>query len=183
MQKLQPVRIRLESGEELEIREAVAKDAADLLRFLDAISGESDNLTFGPGEFFITLDQEEEYLAAQQRRSNAIHLLGLIDQKIVATLSFAGGGRQRIKHTGEFGMSVLKEHWNKGIGTTMLSTFLTWCRGTKEIRKVNLRVRVDNRAAIHLYEKMGFKHEGRISREFQIEGQFFDTFCMGLEID
>ena len=65
----------------------------------------------------------------------------------------------------------------------MLSAFLDWCRCKEEIRKVNLRVRVDNDAAIHLYENVGFKREGRISREFQIEGQFFDTLCMGLEID
>ncbi|HBN94999.1 MAG TPA: N-acetyltransferase [Firmicutes bacterium] len=183
MQKFQPVRIRIKSGEELGIREALVQDAADLLRYVDAISQESDNLTFGPGEFGITLAQEEEYLAAQQRRSNAIYLLGLIDGEIVASLSFAGGARRRIKHAGEFGMSVLKEHWNRGIGTMMLSAFLDWCRCKEEIRKVNLRVRVDNDAAIHLYENVGFKREGRISREFQIEGQFFDTLCMGLEID
>ncbi|NLA57464.1 MAG: hypothetical protein GX855_00940 [Firmicutes bacterium] len=33
------------------------------------------------------------------------------------------------------------------------------------IRKVNLRVRTDNQAAIHLYKKMGFREEGRITKE------------------
>lgn len=80
-------------------------------------------------------------------------------------------------------MSVLKAHWNKGIGTTMLAAFLDWCRGTKEIRKVNLRVRVDNHAAIHLYKKAGFTTEGRKSREFQIGDGFIDSFLMGLELD
>lgn len=183
MQKFQPVRLRLKSGQELEIREAVAEDADNLLRYVEAISGESDNLTFGPGEFSVTLAQEEEYLTAQQKRSNSIYLLGLVDNEIATSLSFAGRVRKRMKHAGELGMSVRKMQWNKGIGTVMISTFLEWCRQTEEIRKVNLKVRVDNLVAFHLYEKAGFKVEGRISREFQIEGQFIDTLVMGLEID
>ena len=183
MPKFQPVRLKLKSGEELEIREAVPEDAASVLRYTDYISGESDNLTFGPGEFGITLAQEEEYLRAQTKLSNSIYLLGLLNGEVVASLSFAGGARPRIKHAGEFGMSVLKAHWNKGIGTTMLAAFLDWCRGTKEIRKVNLRVRVDNHAAIHLYKKAGFTTEGRKSREFQIGDGFIDSFLLGLELD
>lgn len=183
MPKFQPISISLKNGETLEIREATTEDAASLLRFVDAVSGESENLTFGPGEFGITLAQEESYLAAQQKLSNSIYLLGLINGEIVSTLSFAGGLRPRIKHGGEFGISVRKPHWNKGIGRAMLSSFLAWCRQTGEIRKVNLRVRVDNQAAIHLYEQAGFKIEGRRSREFQINGQFVDIFLMGLEID
>lgn len=183
MQKFQPVRISLKTGEELEIREAVPEDARSLLAYVEAVSGESDNLTFGPGEFGITLAQEEEYLAALVKRSNAIYLVGLIDGEIVANLSFAGGQRRRMQHAGEFGMSVRKRHWNKGIGQALLAAFLTWCRNSGAIRKVNLRVWVDNSAAIHLYEKFGFKVEGRRTREFQLAGEFADVFFMGLELD
>lgn len=183
MSKFKPLHIRLKSGEELEIREASPSDAPGLLSYVEAISGESDNLTFGPGEFNMTLAQEKEFLAAMEKRSNAIYLLGLLDGEIVAGLSFMGGMRRRMSHAGEFGMSVRKAHWNKGIGAAMLSTFLGWCRRTREIRKVNLRVRVDNRAAIHLYSKFGFQLEGRRTREFMIDGRFVDVFFMGLDID
>ena len=183
MGKFQPKRLRLKSGEELEIREARSADAASLVQYVEAVSGESDNLTFGPGEFELTAAQEAEYLEAMAKRSNAIHLLGLLDGEIVASLSFAGGLRSRMRHAGEFGMSVRRMHWNKGIGNVMLSVFLDWCRRSEEIRKVNLRVRVDNHAAIHLYEKHGFKLEGRKTREFLLAGVFVDVLYMGLEID
>ena len=45
--------ITLKSGLELEIRIPTVEDAQPVLNFIDIISTESDNLTFGPGEFDI----------------------------------------------------------------------------------------------------------------------------------
>ena len=57
MAKFVPITVRLKSGEELVIREAAPEDAATLLDFVDQVSRESDYLTFGPGEFGITLER------------------------------------------------------------------------------------------------------------------------------
>lgn len=54
---------------------------------------------------------------------------------------------------------------------------------TRIIRKINLRVRSDNHSAISLYKKSGFVSEGTITREFFINGKFFDAIHMGLEIE
>jgi RimJ/RimL family protein N-acetyltransferase len=183
MAKFQPVSVKLKDGGELLIREAAPEDGEALLEYLDAVSGESDNLTFGPGEFGVTLAEEQEYLRKMQERKNGIYLLGILDGEIAATLSFAAGGRPRIAHVGEFGMSVRQPHWHRGIGTALLSAFLDWCHETGIIRKVNLRVRADNQRAMALYEKCGFKVEGRMSRDMRVHGGFVDTVLMGKEID
>ena len=183
MAKFVPITVRLKSGEELVIREAAPEDAAALLDFVDQVSRESDYLTFGPGEFGITLEREQEFLETVRHKPNAIFLIGLLGHEVVASLSFAGGGRPRIAHVGEFGMSVRKAYWEMGIGTAMLKAFLDWARQTGVIRKVNLRVRVDNPRAIALYEKCGFRVEGRISRKMQVNGKFYDTLLMGKAID
>ena len=60
-----------------------------------------------------------------------------------------------MQHAGEFGMSVRKRHWNKGIGQALLAAFLTWCRNSGAIRKVNLRVWVDNLSLIHISAGLG----------------------------
>jgi RimJ/RimL family protein N-acetyltransferase len=51
------------------------------------------------------------------------------------------------------------------------------------IRKINLRVRADNAGAIRLYERMGWVHEGRTTRDTLIDGRFNDCLLMGREVD
>ena len=51
------------------------------------------------------------------------------------------------------------------------------------VRKINLKVRVDNVAAIRLYERMGWVHEGRTTRDTLIDGAFADCLLMGREVD
>lgn len=50
-------------------------------------------------------------------------------------------------------------------------------------RKINLRVRTDNAAGIKLYKKLGFLEEGKLKRDFCIDGEFYDSLLMGLLID
>jgi len=64
----------------------------------------------------------------------------------------------------------------------MLAYLIEWARQTSSIWKINLRVRVDNLSALHLYEKYGFMREGSRIREFYLHGQFVDVFLMGLQL-
>ena len=175
--------IRLQDGEVVLIRPARTNDAYELVQHLEIVGAESDNLTFGQGEFGITVEQEVNFLENISSMKNAIYLVAYNGEKIVGCLSFSGGSRPRIAHTGEFGVSVLKEYWGKGIGTELIAYLLDWCRRSGIIRKVNLRVRTDNQSAIHVYKKLGFVEEGIITREFCINNCFYDSLCMGLKID
>ncbi len=183
MAKFEPLEVILKTGETILIREASEADAEALLAYVDTVSGESDNLTFGPGEFNITLEQERQFLTSFQQQENSIYLIALLDGEIIGSLSFGGGQRKRTAHTGEFGLSVLQEHWGKGIGTALTKALLDWCKTAGTIRKVNLRVRPDNQAAIQVYRKLGFKEEGRVTRGLCVDGRFYDLILMGIEID
>jgi RimJ/RimL family protein N-acetyltransferase len=65
----------------------------------------------------------------------------------------------------------------------MMEYLIDWGKDSKVIRKFNLRVRDDNTRAIKLYKKLGFIEEGITTREFYINGKFFDFVRMGLCID
>lgn len=165
------------------IREAVADDADKMLNYLEEIAAESDFLTFGPGEFKLTLEQEKDTLDSYSIKDNALFLVAEINEKIVGNLDFQGGSRPRIAHTGEFGISVLKDYWGQHIGKVLLKTLINWANGTDLIRKINLRVRSDNERAKHLYQSVGFIEEGVISRDLLVDGTFYDSILMGLTID
>lgn len=179
---MEPRNYQLKNGHVLLIREAAVEDARAILDYLEGISGESDFLSFGPGEFELTETEEEDVLRKYRNSVNQLYLLGLIDNTIVATLSFSGGRRPRVRHSGEFGMSVRKRYWGLGIGSLMLDTLIDWARGTRIVKKINLRVRTDNHRAIALYKRKGFVIEGTIRREVCLDGKYFDHHWMGLEL-
>ncbi|SCG82761.1 acetyltransferase, GNAT family [Proteiniborus sp. DW1] len=165
------------------IRKAKISDAKAILEYINTISKESDFLTFGEGEFNKTIEEEELFIDSISKKNNALFIVAEIEGKIVGTLNFSGGARPRVMHTGEFGVSVLKEYWGQGIGTELIKYLIEWCKNSNVIRKINLRVRSDNYSAIHIYKKLGFIEEGVISRDFQVNNIFYDSIIMGLYID
>lgn len=172
----------LKNGLVLEIREAMPEDARALLEYVEGISGESDFLSFGPGEFELTEAEEAEFLRRYRDADTQLYLVGLIDDKLVSALTFSGGRRPRLRHSGEFGMSVRKKVWGLGIGSLMLDALIAWARETQIVNKINLRVRTDNQRAISLYQGKGFEIEGTIRKEVFLDGQYFDHHWMGLEL-
>lgn len=175
--------LKLKSGQNLIIRTAKKEDALDLIRYVNKIGGESDFLTFGEGEFDITLEKEEEIIESHIGIENKIYLIAEIENEIAGSLNYSGRARQRTKHTGEFGLSVAKRYWGLGIGKELIKYMIDWAKEGNVVRKINLRVREDNETAINLYTKLGFKKEGIISREFYIDGKYYSSIFMGLEIN
>ncbi|NLL41736.1 MAG: GNAT family N-acetyltransferase [Firmicutes bacterium] len=175
-------RVRLQSGQELTIRQAIPADAEEILAYIEQISAETDYLTFGPGEFGITAEQEGIFIDTLTKSDNKLMILAFLENKLVGHLTFMGGSRPRTRHAGELGVSVLRNYWRLGIGTKLIRCCLDWANKAG-IRKVNLRVRSDNTGARHLYEKLGFVYEGKTTREFCLDGKFYDVIHMGIEID
>jgi len=173
----------LKNGNLIVISEVLSSDANKILKYVNKISGESDFLTFGQGEFIMSVEQEAKYLDNTLRQNNALYISAKIGEKIVGTLSFSAGTRPRIVHTGEFSISVLKECWGNGIGTELIKYLIKWSKQSTIIKKINLEVRNDNLSAIHVYKKLGFIEEGVITRILQINNKFYDALFMGYKID
>ncbi len=181
--KAEPQSLVLKNGAYLTLRHADPDDAERLLCFVDRVAGESENLAFGPGEFELSVEQERAFLQRIAEESGSIYLVAEVAGEIAGTLTFMAGKRPRLQHAGELGLAIARAYWNFGIGSQMLAYLIGWARQNGTIRKINLHVRVDNLPAIHLYEKYGFVHEGRITREFYLHGQFVDVYTMGLQLD
>jgi RimJ/RimL family protein N-acetyltransferase len=178
-----PHHVVLQHDLPLTLRQASPADAERLLVFLEQVAGESENITFGPGEFGWRVEEEREFLLQSAHTPTSLYLIAEVAGELTGTLTFSAGKRPRLQHVGEFGMAVLRTYWNLGIGSQLLACLIEWARQGGIIRKINLRVRVDNLAALHLYEKFGFVREGRLTREFFLHEQFVDMYMMGLQLD
>lgn len=173
----------LKSGEELIIREAVPDDAARLVSYIHTVSVETDFLTFGKGDFNVSVPEERKILEESLKAKNKVFLVAEIDGEVAGLLTVGASPRPRLKHIGDFGISVQEKYWGMGIGSYMLEAMIEWAKSTGVIRKLDLSVLVSNTRAIELYKKFGFEIEGTNRRHMLIEGEFHDAHSMGMLID
>lgn len=164
----------------MEIKVVTPEMAQDIIDYVKNASGETANLITTPEEFNMPVEQEERYLKSvlDSRLSNMLVMIE--DGNIVGQCGLHGReGRKRIGHVSSLGITILKSHWNKGIGKKLIQAQIDYAK-SNDITKINLEVRVDNEAAVHLYKKMGFEHEGINRRNMLIDGEYVDTYYMGL---
>jgi len=140
-------------------------------------------LTYGPGEFNVSIKEEKEVISKHKESASKLFLIACIDEEIVSVLTFATENKKRKTHVGIFGITVKKDFWGLGIGNTMISELVEWAKSTKIIKKINLMVQTNNEKAINLYKKHGFEIEGTHTRDSLIDGIFYDSYSMGLKID
>jgi RimJ/RimL family protein N-acetyltransferase len=174
---------KLNDGKEYYIRDAEGNDAKGMIKYVNSIASESDNLTFGPGEFEVTIEEEIKILNSAFKSEIQLFIIAELNSLIIGNLSFRAGKRPRVEHTGEFGVSVLKEFWGNGVGKELINNLLDWAKKSNKITKINLRVREDNERAIELYKKMGFEVEGLVRRDMQINGVYTNSYQMGMLIN
>ena len=86
-----------------------------------------------------------------------------------------------MSHRSEFGISVAKSEWGQGIGSALLQKCIEYAK-THEIELLNLEVRSDNRRAIQLYERFGFRKIGTSPAYFKIDGEYYDFDLMVLDL-
>jgi RimJ/RimL family protein N-acetyltransferase len=73
-----------------------------------------------------------------------------------------------------------KTAWGKGFGREALTLLLDYGFQTLNLNRIWLEVFEYNHRAKRLYEKLGFKAEGRQRQHTYREGRFWDTFLLGI---
>jgi RimJ/RimL family protein N-acetyltransferase len=75
----------------------------------------------------------------------------------------------------EFGCALDPEAWGRGHATEAARAILRFAFGRLRLHRVWCRVVADNRAAVRLAERLGFRLEGRLRRQRRIRGRWRDT--------
>ena len=129
-------------------------DAEPVLEYLKQAGSETDNLTFGSEGMPFSVEAEAAFIAGMEGSRDDIMLAAKDDGRIIGIASLNRLPR-RMGHRGDFGVSVLKEYWNRGIGSRLLGEIIGFAK-ENAFEIIDLNVRSDNAGAIHLYEKFGF---------------------------
>jgi RimJ/RimL family protein N-acetyltransferase len=177
--------VDLRDGRKATLERVTQDDAAGMLAYLEVIAGETDFLSFGPGEFGMTVDQEAAFLTslADPLASDMKGMMvkAVVAGEMVGNALLTRSPRPRLRHVGELGLSVRRDFWSVGLGSALCKTIFSEAERTG-VTRIALKVRADNARAIRLYEHLGFSHEGRLVGAFLVGGVELDELVMGLRI-
>lgn len=119
----------------------------------------------------------EKQVAEQQIINFAIRALA--DNRLLGDV---GLGRPRWNHGDTFlGIGIgERDFWGKGYGSDAIRVMLRYAFAELNLRRVSLGVYEYNSRAVRCYEKVGFRHEGRIRQYMSREGRRWDLIYMGI---
>jgi RimJ/RimL family protein N-acetyltransferase len=176
----EPFDFECRDGRVVTLRPVILEDAQSFLAYLELVGGETDFLTFGAGEVGLTVESERKMIHLFTKRG--LMFVAEFNGEIVAGASLrVHGPRPRVKHFSELGISVLRSFWGQGLGTVMMEHTLGWAED-HGVTKLNLGVMRSNERALSMYQRLGFKEEGIITKKFNIRGRYEDEIVMGLDL-
>jgi diamine N-acetyltransferase len=162
-------------GERVVLR-AVERD--DLPRYVQWLNDPAVLEYFGSMVPLSSTDEErwyEEMLQDPSVRNFAVEFEGR---------HVGGAGFLRIdmrNASAEAGLFIgLPELWDQGLGYDVLHTLLRFGFQQMNLNRIYLRVFAGNERAVHLYEKLGFQHEGRWRQAGFRHGRYHDLLWMSV---
>lgn len=173
----EPTIATLKNGLRVILRPVGPADAAQMLNYLRATSGETPFMVRYPEEVTMSAAQEEQML--RERLSNPF---------LADTAAFTDDGllmgncsvtrisdRYKQCHRAELGISIYKKYWHMGLGTVLMEHALETARVMDGIEQVELSVMSKNSRAIPLYECLGFVRVGEVPRAFRFKDGTYDS--------
>jgi RimJ/RimL family protein N-acetyltransferase len=124
---------------------------------------------------------EEQWFEAQlQDDSSHVFVIETLDDAVpIGNLDLHG--IDWLNRCAGCGISICeKSYWNQGYGTDALRTLVRFAFQELNLNRVSLQVFDFNARAIRSYEKIGFRHEGRLRQARFVEGRYVDELIMGL---
>ena len=113
--------ITLKDGRICTLRNGEKKDGAPVLANFMLTHEQTDYLLSYPDESTMTAEQEGRFLQEKTDSESGVELLAEVDGAVAGLAGFdAVGGREKIQHRADFGISVDRQYWNLGIGTALM---------------------------------------------------------------
>jgi RimJ/RimL family protein N-acetyltransferase len=129
----------------------------------------------------ISLIQEEEYLkhVATSEQDLALGIVLRDGDRLIGATGFHDVEPRN--RSASFGIVLGdKTTWGKGHGTEATRLIVGYAFETMNLNRVWLHVYEYNPRALRVYEKVGFRQEGRLRQDTYRDGRYWDTIVMGI---
>lgn len=175
--------VTLKNNNKCTIKNAEINMAQDIINYKITVYGETDNIFRYPHEMTDTVEEVETQISKLLDKDNEILLCAYVDDNLVATAGLSTVlPFEKVKHRATYGIAVVKDYWNVGIGYELTKSIIEICKSSN-YKQLELEVVSTNKGAVHLYEKLGFKKIGTNDRGFLLkDGQYLALDLMVLEL-
>lgn len=173
----------MKSGEIILIREGGVADSGALLETVREYVLTSRYLIIAPEELEHTVADEARWIRELKLNPNSLLLLALHNGEVIGNLDLTGSEEEFEDQSGLITMGMLQEYRNKGLGSILLREAVTWARQNHRLQVLCLQVERANKNAVRLYQKAGFKVEGKqpeVAPEDQVD--FSERIIMTLNL-
>jgi ribosomal protein S18 acetylase RimI-like enzyme len=155
------------TGVQHDVRAARSGDARGIVRLLESIYDE-DRWFVGDGP--PRADMLARRIRGESDRS-VLFLVATEGEHVVGWLELQRLAPEKLHHVAVLTIAVEQAHRRRGLGTKLLRRSYAWAERVG-VLKISLSVRANNRAAIELYEREEFVHEGREERHIRTPNGF-----------
>lgn len=168
---------RAKDGRIVMIRPAKSTDAAEIARRMARVVKEGIYLEEEPDTLPTGKEKEEEI--RRIREDGGMYAVAEVDGKIAGVALLRRGPLEMNRHVAKFRMWLIPGYRGLGLGKKLMEYIIDWARA-HGVEKISLDVFSNNERAIRLYKKYGFRVEGRLKRQYVLEGRYVDEIFMGL---
>ena len=130
-----------------------------------------------------SVGQTKEWLEKQQK-ADAFEEIGFVIRALKEDKPIGFVGLDGISwHNGNSWVGIGigdREYWGKGCGTDAMQIIARYAFEELGLHRLTLNVFAYNTRAIRVYEKVGYKVEGRVLEAVHREGKLWDIIFMGL---
>lgn len=161
------------------LRTAEENDAEKLIEYLKITAEETPFLIREPDEITLSVKQEQDFIKAKKESEKEVLLIAETGGRHIGNCSLMNlGGYRRYRHRCDIAIALYQEYCGAGIGKIMLETVLDIAEKVG-YEQAELEVIADNKSAIALYEKLGFKIYGTFPDNMKYgDGSYVDAYYM-----
>ena len=177
-------KIKLKSGQEIEIRPFQPSDAKSLLNFRRQIATETTNTMQYIGQEYPSIEETGKRLAAQLEDKTTLNVGVFFNEVLIAYLNFRVPWTDHpwVSHLAQFGMMVLKDFSGLGVGKNLLRIQEEHALSIG-VTRIEAMVRIANERGVKLYERNGYKIEGTRKKAAFINNEFVDEYFIAKLLD
>jgi RimJ/RimL family protein N-acetyltransferase len=169
-------RFILKDGRKVVLRKPKWEDLDGLLELINSLVDEGAEIA---RSMKVTREEEIDWLSGvivRVENGKTSFIVAEVDGNVVAS-SDVNPGTGYESHVGTVGIVIKQGYRDAGLGTQIMRTQIDLAK-KMELKVLTLTAFASNKRAIHLYEKVGFVHTGRIPRKHFKDSEYIDEVIM-----